>query len=65
MASRVKFGMLSDKSNQQPDFGGHGILPPTGFLRFRYRLFLRGLVIPAAGMVCAVYSTAINGYAGL
>ncbi len=36
-----------------------------GFLRFRQHYFLRGWLFPLLAMICAVYSTAINGHAGL
>lgn len=35
------------------------------FLRFRRRYFLKGRLFPVLAVVCAVYSTAINGHAGL
>lgn len=34
-------------------------------LRFRRRYFLQGRLFPVLAVVCAVYSTAINGHAGL
>jgi diguanylate cyclase (GGDEF)-like protein len=36
-----------------------------GFLRFRQHYFLRGWLFPLLAMICAVYSTAINGHTGL
>jgi len=36
-----------------------------GFLRFRQHYVLRGWLFPLLAMICAVYSTAINGHAGL
>jgi diguanylate cyclase (GGDEF)-like protein len=35
------------------------------FLRFRSSYFLRGRLFPILAVVCAVYSTTINGHAGL
>jgi diguanylate cyclase (GGDEF)-like protein len=36
-----------------------------GLLRFRDTYFLKGLLFPLLAVVCAAYSTAINGHAGL
>src|SRR5690554_7034471 len=35
------------------------------FLRFRNTYFLKGRLFPLLAVVCAAYSTAINGHAGL
>lgn len=44
---------------------GLNCLLVIGFLRFRQRYFLRGRLYPVLAGICAVYSTAINGYTGL